>query len=474
MIQAQSQKHVILYVDDDENNLKLFFEYMKVHYEVLTAITTTEAYDLLKRNPVKVLIADQRMPDETGLEFIERITPEFPDLIKIIFTAYTDHDVALKAINQGGIYRYILKPWNTQEMKQVLKNAVREYDLRFENRNLIEQLACKNLVLEKAYHQIRENEKKFTGIFQASSDGMLLLKGHQILEANKAFLEIIGLKIHDYTPEIFGSFLEKSMHYVFSSDINDENSFEFYDSNQTRKYLELRRQIFHLSGEELLLVIVRDVTERKLMDQKIMETIFRTQEESQNHYAQELHDGLGPVLSTVKMYTEWLCNDKNMINRELIRDKAILAIDEAITLTKEIANKLSPHILKRFGLVNAIKNYSELLSDHKIKFNIQSRISVKLSSDLEIMLYRVLIECISNSIKHANPGNITIHFDQKGQNVIIIYNDDGKGFDVNQTISTTSGMGLFNIQNRIKMAGGNINIQSEIGKGTSIYILLTI
>jgi response regulator RpfG family c-di-GMP phosphodiesterase len=134
----KTDRDVVLYVDDEEFNLMLFHEYMKTEYTVLTALNTEEAYRLLKQHPVKILIADQRMPEESGLEFLARITPEFSDLIKIIFTAYNDIDTALKAINQGGIYRYILKPWNAQEIKQILKNAVSEYDLRFENKELIE------------------------------------------------------------------------------------------------------------------------------------------------------------------------------------------------------------------------------------------------------------------------------------------------------------------------------------------------
>ncbi|NJO68255.1 MAG: response regulator [Bacteroidetes bacterium] len=136
----KSDKSVILYVDDDEYNLMLFDEFMKPDYQVLTAISPADGYKLLKENSVKVLISDQRMPDETGLEFIERITPEFPDLVKIIFTAHVDHDAAIQAINQGGVFRYVLKPWNFQEMRQTLQNAVHEYDLRNENQNLIKQL----------------------------------------------------------------------------------------------------------------------------------------------------------------------------------------------------------------------------------------------------------------------------------------------------------------------------------------------
>lgn len=469
--------NVVLYIDDDEYNLMLFEEFMKVDYEVLTAISAADGYELLKKHPVKVLISDQRMPDETGLEFIDRIAPEFPNIVKIIFTAHVDHDAALKAINQGGIYRYVLKPWNFPEMRQTLQNAIREFDLKTENQKLIKQLVSKNVILERAYLQIKESEKKFTGIFQASSDGMMLLRDDKIIEVNEAFIKIAGIEITNYSREKLKAFLEKQLPDIFTNlhHNNSENSafkmIEFADAKGERKYLEIHNKFFDLSGQSVVLVIVRNVTERKMMEQKIMEAIFRTQEEAQGRYAQELHDGLGPALSTVKMYIEWLCNDKNTVNRDLIKNNAIHAVDEAINQAKEIANNLSPHVLQRFGLINALKNYAERLKD-KSSITIYSKITDRLPSDVEIMLYRVLLECINNSIKHAHAENISILLDKEVQKILVTYKDNGKGFDVEKTIKQTNGMGLFNMQNRIKLIGGEISIKSTVGKGTCIDIIL--
>lgn len=472
-------KSVVLYVDDDEYNLTLFEEFMKNEYEVLTALSSSEGYELLKTNTVKVLISDQRMPDETGLEFIERITPEFPNLIKIIFTAHVDHEAALQAINQGGIYRYVLKPWNFQEMRQTLQSAIREYNLKEENQNLVKELVSKNIVLEKTYLQIKESEKKFTGIFQASSDGMMLLREDKILEVNHAFLKIVGIESSEFSREKLRIFLEKEVPdiYCFSANSNSEElksvNFEFTTYDHKRKFIDLNFRNFELQGQRVVLVIVRDVTERKMMEQKIMEAIFRTQEESQSRYAQELHDGLGPVLSTLKMYIEWLCSDKNVINREQIKGNALHAADEAISQAKEIANNLSPHVLQRFGLLNALKNHTDRIKiNHNISFSIQSKITERLPADIEIMFYRILLECINNSIKHAHAENISIQIDKQVQKILVTYADNGKGFDVEKTMKETKGMGLFNIQNRIKLIGGVMNIRSVIGRGTRIDIIL--
>ncbi len=476
---TKTEKNVILYVDDDEYNLMLFGEFMKLEYEVLTALSPAEGYELLKTNPVKVLISDQRMPDETGLEFIERINPEFPELVKIIFTAHVDHDAALKAINYGGVFRYVLKPWNFPEMQQTLQNAISEFDLRTENKNLVKKLLIKNVILENANSQIKESEKKYTGIFQASSDGLLLLKDEQILEVNDAFVRITGLNVQDYTKEKLKFYIENEIPGILTyANVNKVQTqadlvVEFKAFRGERKFVELNNKVFDLSGEKVILVIARDITERKMMEQKIIETIFRTQEESQGRYAQELHDGLGPVLSTLKMYIEWLCGDSN-VNKELIKANALQAVDEAITQAKEIANNLSPHVLQRFGLANALKNYADRIKvNNNISIVIQSKINERLPADIEIMFYRILLECINNSIKHAKPENINIQLDKQDQKILVTYADNGKGFDVEKTVVSTKGMGLFNIKNRIKLIGGEMKIRSVIGRGTRIDIILT-
>lgn len=478
-LSIKADKSAILYVDDDEYNLALFAEFMKNEYTVFTALSPSDGYEILKSNNIKVLISDQRMPDETGLEFIDRISPEFPDLVKIIFTAHVDHDAALKAINQGGVYRYVLKPWNFKEMQQTLQNAIREYDLKTENKRLVNQLVSKNAILERAYGQIKASEKKFTGIFQATTDGLILLKNEVLLEVNRAFITITGMDVNDFSREKLRMFIEREIPEIFmftpENGTQDQMSMlEFTTFNKERRFIDLERRLFDLSGEKVVLVIIRDVTEKKMMEQKMMEAIFRTQEESQSRYAQELHDGLGPVLSTVKMYIEWLCSDKNTVNRELIKTNSLHAIDEAINQAKEIANNLSPHVLQRFGLINALKNHSERIKvNHNVCINIQSKITERLPADIEIMMYRVLLECINNSIKHAQAENISIQIDRQDQKISVSYADNGKGFDVEKTLKETNGMGLFNIQNRIKIIGGLITIRSVIERGTRIDITLT-
>jgi len=204
-----------------------------------------------------------------------------------------------------------------------------------------------------------------------------------------------------------------------------------------------------------------------------MDAIVRTQEDAQTYYARELHDGLGPNLSTLKMYIQWLSDNNNTINKELITQQTIMGIDEAIYTLKDIANNLSPHILRNFGLVHAIKTFADKIEMTKgVVVVISSNLSGRLNDNLEIHLYRILMECINNSIKHGQSSKIIIKFSRVDNNIQILYSDNGVGFDVEKVQHEKKGMGLYNMINRVKLIGGDINIKSNLSVGTDIKINL--
>ncbi|HEY3357566.1 MAG TPA: sigma-54 dependent transcriptional regulator [Polyangia bacterium] len=133
-------RYPILVVDDEPDNLDAFrFNFRRV-FKLHCAGGGEEGLALLKREDVAIIVTDQRMPKMTGLEFLRAARAVRPDAIGIIVTAFTDVDVLIKAINLGHIYRYITKPWEAEEVKGVLTQAIERYHLRLENARLTEQL----------------------------------------------------------------------------------------------------------------------------------------------------------------------------------------------------------------------------------------------------------------------------------------------------------------------------------------------
>jgi len=134
----------ILYIDDEKMNLKVFHSYFQDLFKIYTATDTIEGYKLLKSKVIKVALVDQRMPKETGLEFIKRVRKQFPQIIFIIVSAYADFDMVVDAINSGAVYQFISKPWEQNDLRNALEKAVETFDLKVRNKNLVKELEVKN------------------------------------------------------------------------------------------------------------------------------------------------------------------------------------------------------------------------------------------------------------------------------------------------------------------------------------------
>ena len=141
-------KITVLYVDDELNNLVSFKAVFRTKYTVLTAISGHEAIKILREKTVHIIITDQRMPEMTGVQFLESILDEFPDPIRILLTGYADMGAVIDAINKGKIFHYLSKPWNEEELDMTIQRAVDIYLKRKEEQEMTDKLAISNDQLE--------------------------------------------------------------------------------------------------------------------------------------------------------------------------------------------------------------------------------------------------------------------------------------------------------------------------------------
>ncbi|MDR1761213.1 MAG: histidine kinase [Bacteroidales bacterium] len=211
---------------------------------------------------------------------------------------------------------------------------------------------------------------------------------------------------------------------------------------------------------------------RKENESLVFSAIIRTEERERKLFAKELHDGLGPVLSSIKMILSALNQSiEHEENKEIIQ-KTNFVIDEAIITLKEISNKLSPHILSNFGLEKALKLFLDTLRYNKhLSIDFQSNIADKrFDSSVETVLYRVVCELVSNTIHHAQAQHIVIDIQYSNHSLQIHYTDDGIGFKIDT--GNYNGMGLSNIQSRIKSIHGTIEFESHKNKGFATHICI--
>lgn len=128
----------ILIVDDNAGVLSALERSLADEpYEVFTAISGVDGLEMLNKHQIKVIISDEKMPGMSGSEFLTAAKKIFPDSIRILLTGYANMDAAMKAINNGEIYRFFSKPWDDIELKMSIRTALEKYDLEEENRNLL-------------------------------------------------------------------------------------------------------------------------------------------------------------------------------------------------------------------------------------------------------------------------------------------------------------------------------------------------
>lgn len=156
-----SEKHRILYVDDEKHSLTAFRMTFEDDFEVFTADNSEDAYAILQNQSIQLIVADQRMPKETGVEFLKRSKDKFPNTIRTILTGYSDLEAIVEAINQSQIYYYFKKPWKEEELKLVFKNAIEALILSEKNDQLTQELKdALNSIENKAKRLIEEASQR--------------------------------------------------------------------------------------------------------------------------------------------------------------------------------------------------------------------------------------------------------------------------------------------------------------------------
>jgi response regulator RpfG family c-di-GMP phosphodiesterase len=140
-----SEEYTLLCIDDEKNILNALKRLLrKEKFRLLTGNSGKEGLQILAENKVHVVLSDQRMPEMNGTEFLKEVKDRYPDILRIILTGYTDVDSISEAINEGHIYKFFLKPWNDQNLKLEIRQAMEQYGLMQDNLRLHEQILQQN------------------------------------------------------------------------------------------------------------------------------------------------------------------------------------------------------------------------------------------------------------------------------------------------------------------------------------------
>jgi signal transduction histidine kinase len=227
---------------------------------------------------------------------------------------------------------------------------------------------------------------------------------------------------------------------------------------------------------EIFYSLKRAEIDRTRTEKRVLNAIINTEENERRRFAKDLHDGLGPLLSTVKMSLSSLGERiKDQSGTEILSNANYL-VNESLNTIKDISNNLSPHVLSNFGLASAIGAFTTKINQTKaieveFKSNMENQ---RLENDKEVVIYRAVCELINNAIRHSGASRIEIELNKHEKFVTLQFYDNGRGFELS-TLSRedNKGMGLSNIETRIKTVEGVFVLESTPGKGTSALIKVT-
>lgn len=347
---------------------------------------------------------------------------------------------------------------------------------------LLNAIRLSNTKLKSTKEALKRSEENFETIFHNSSDEIFVtdLQG-SIIEVNNQASKLLGYKreqllqmnILDLKPtkqiELFlknrKTILKKGA-YLFDS--------EYITNSGETIPIETNSRVLEFNGETVILSISRNLAKRKEMERKVLSSVIQTEEKERERFSKDMHDGIGPLLSTIKLYVNEL-GSAEIGKKEKIEfvNQVNKMLDDAVTSIREISNNLMPRVIHEYGLVKALKAFCEKINQTgkiHVDFN-TTGIEYSLDRNVQLILFRVISELLTNTIKHAKAKNAYIQLQKTGENISLIFTDDGIGFDSKTVMENKgTGIGLKSIVSRIKSINGSCEITSSVSNGFKINI----
>ncbi len=219
----------------------------------------------------------------------------------------------------------------------------------------------------------------------------------------------------------------------------------------------------------------RDITERSLMEEKVLTAIFDTEEQERRNFAQNIHDSLGALLTTTKIYLNIALEEISGEGEVLVK-KAIAVLDEAIHVSRDVSSNLYPHNLSNLGLFAMVQSLmSKVKETGIIDISLIGFIPAGiLTQNQETNLYRIIKELINNTLKHSSATSVNLSMAVNASTLVIRYQDNGLGIAEVGSSLINRGNGLQNIRRRGEAINASITIESNTGGGFSFMLTLPI
>lgn len=245
------------------------------------------------------------------------------------------------------------------------------------------------------------------------------------------------------------------------------------DSKETKIYVALLIFGTMLASIFVIYVISLMKQHRKnvILYREKLEAEINALENERTRFVKDLHDDLGPVLSSVKLHVSSITPSSE--EDRVLQGKSLSLINEMLVQIHHIANNLMPNALQRKGLITALRQFADdINATGKIRISVNAaQLQLGVAKEDEIHIYRIIQESINNAIKHAQASQLRIDLQNQKDDIHINIADNGVGYDYEER-KHSQGLGLKNILSRVELLDGELYIDTEAGKGTQYSIVI--
>ncbi len=489
----------VLFVDDEENNLKAFRSTFRREMDVLIATSGEEALRMLETEEVHVIISDQRMPSMTGSEFLAIARERHPHIMRMLLTGFADLEAVVAAVNNGGIHAYCTKPWDLNDLTLKIRQAYEHYGLRAEKDKLL---------------------KRYQQIFDTSGDPIVIVdKKGIVVQANAACAKLLGLSIDDLLSMRFIEHVENARDLVRSLRSRRKGSGfvnvdltlrtangSLIDCLMTATYLGRQE-----NGRDVFQAVIKDISDRKQEEKRILKlnadldkrVAARTGQllealEDLGSFSYTVAHDLRSPLKNIAALSEHLRNHAEEQGSdatfseftERIRNGALRMlelVDDLLrfsqTNTRELERRevaLAPLLLQ------LVKEQVAESRSHQVHIDVEPGALVLADPP---MLTVALQNILSNALKFTrlrDEPRITIGHRRVDGRDIIHVKDNGVGFDAQHKDQAFgvfkrlhkadqfegTGVGLAIVHRIVSKHGGEVWAESAVDQGTTVFVAL--
>lgn len=332
-------------------------------------------------------------------------------------------------------------------------------------------------IIHNRTKKLKQSLDNFEILFEKGDEfKFITLEDGEIIHSNEKAKALLKLNKDNKKPYKITDILQKE--YAVKqpkilSEIKKYDSFTFESNlmlpgNDTIDVEVNAVQIIY-ENQKAFYAIARDITQRKKHQETLLKAILKTEEKERKRFAKELHDGLGALISAVKMYIDLITEGnapKNKIPEILKNTKEL--IDEATIAAKEIANNIKPHMLTNFGLIKAMSDIIIQRTEHigiKVRFSYDN-FYLHPSPDVELLVYRLFSELLNNSLKYSKATEVRVGLRSNSQKLTLLFIDNGRGFDLHEKLRLNNkASGLRNMTARVENLNGKFSMFSTPGYG---------